>query len=133
MCNPAEFTVPVPLRCCWQDGNPGSLACGELANWLRSSSSGVTEGFFCYRHKLPDDEPIPASYVMNRVQITAEITLSGTSMAPSLAKREALERVTQAVESIGGAFSLHGITSRVARYAPPPRPGRRRTDAVGAQ
>lgn len=114
------FKVPVPVRCFEPTGSRQLPTCGELAGWTRPSTNGVPVGYFCHRHRQPGDEPIAGEHLENRVRLTVEITIAGTSWGMREARSEALERLRLAIEGVHGLISLHQITSTVGRSAPEP-------------
>lgn len=129
--NPAPdsgvFHVDIRPRCFATEGPDGFVVCGELAAWLRPSASGIPDGYYCDRHKVSGDEPIPDSYVITRVTLRLEVVFSGTSWRPGVAKAEALERARAAVERAGGVLNILQLSHQFGRYTPPPA----RREAIG--
>jgi hypothetical protein len=127
----AEFTYRPPIRCYEVIEEPRSMICGQLAYWLRPSHNFNQTGFFCFSHHRPTDLKIPDDVVFRRVHITAEIIFAGVSWMPPAAQREAFERLTDAVERVGGLVNLHAVTSQVGRRTPPAPPNGRRGGGPG--
>src|SRR5690242_274552 len=110
-----HFAVDIRPRCAFATLNPDGLPCGELAEWVRPTVNGFPQGYFCGQHRAESDEPIPDSYLVNRVSIRAEIVFSGVGFSGPAARAEAIERLRLAVEGARGVMNLIDATSTIGR------------------
>lgn len=113
------FTVAPPMRCFHTVDEFAKRICGARAHWTRSHPGRISPEYFCERHRVPGDEPLPLSLTFRRITIVAEIVLAGASGLQSQAQVEALERVELAVRGAGGLLNLHTVTSVIGRSRPP--------------
>lgn len=124
MADAAGFSVDTPRRCFgWVPGPAGHL-CGERALWMRPSRLGLAAEFFCDAHRREDCVPIAADAPFRRVTLMIEVLISGTSLLPTVAHKEAAERVLAALDRLGAVPNLVNITSAIGRLAPPPPAGK---------
>ncbi len=125
--SPAEHVPLVqhtPSLRCFQTREKDRYAiCGELAQWRRPGNHWFDDEYFCEAHRSPIDVPIAGELVVRRVKVTADIFLSGASMADPFARAEALKRLSDAVAVLGAVVDVTWIRSSVVRYAAPPVPG----------
>jgi len=85
---------------------------------MREAHGWNGRGYFCDKHKRPDDEPIPLERVYRRVQIVAEVLIAGASFVQGPAELDALARMTAAVESVGGIVGIQTVSSQIGRLVP---------------
>ena len=124
--SPAEH-VPLaahtpPLRCFWIEGKDRYAICGNRAAWRRPGLHWFDDAFFCDAHRSEIDMPIVGECVVRRLRISADVFLSGASMADPFARAEALGRLGHAVVAADGILELTWIQSSVVRYGTPPGP-----------
>jgi hypothetical protein len=131
MGNVSRFTVVPPLRCDFRASPSDPLPCGARAIGIRFATGQLPVAFRCAQHLGREDLPIPASYLCRRVTLHADVLFAGTSLGLTAAKTEAVARLEQAVERVGGLLNLHGADSDVGLYSPPVPPGRERVIGRG--
>ena len=119
MAEEREFTVEVKLRCFHREKNSGRiLVCGSPASWSRVGSTGRSE-FVCDAHRAPGDEPIAYAAHVPRLCVFVELVIAGTSWHPAHAKEEAVNRLVEAVQTVGGVVNLHSVLLTTGRYLRP--------------
>lgn len=117
-------TIEPPQRCYHRGELAGATVCGERAEWMREGPHWFVCGYFCARHRLPSDVPIPAVHVFRRVRVSVEVFFSGASMEAPAAHREAMARLEAAVQSAGGLLDVQGVRSVIAKSLPQTMRGR---------
>jgi hypothetical protein len=114
-----EFRVGVPIRCFHRDKIFGRMeVCGSVARWQRPGATSRHE-FFCDAHRRPGDEPIAFAAHVPRLSVVIELVVAGTSWHAGHARQEAVERLVQAVEAVGGCVNLHSVLFQTGRYLRP--------------
>jgi hypothetical protein len=117
----ARFAICPPIRCCASTPNGVRLVCGEGAYYQSPPIPGTLPAYHCAAHRTADDRPMDPAVIFRRVSVTVEVTFAGASQAPVAARAEALARLEQAVEGVGGLINLCAITDVLGRYEPPER------------
>jgi len=114
-----ELVAAVPIRCGapGNDRNPHGI-CGEAASWVRPCVAGVP-AYFCDVHRRSGDMPIAVAAIVRRISIVVEVCFNGTAPGRLEAEGEALARLHDAVAAVGGALSLHSVTSDIGRQGIP--------------
>jgi len=121
MSDEPEFRVAVPIRCFHRSKISTSMeVCGAEARWSRPGATGRAE-YFCDAHQRSGDEPIAFAAHVPRLSVVVELVVAGTSWHPAHARAEAVERLVQAVEAVGGCVNLHAVLFQTGRYLRPVR------------
>jgi hypothetical protein len=76
--------------------------------------------FWCDLHKERDATPIAGITIVRRVCVVAQIVLSSAVGTDQIARAEAVARLVAGIESAGGLFNLHVVTSQTGPWAVPP-------------
>ena len=113
MSDVAQFAVRPPLRCFYQYSTSQKSLCGAAACWFRPGPRFELTGFYCRAHHRIGDVPIPDDVLFRRVAVSLEILLSAAAGTDALARAEAVGRVEEGVERLGGLVNLHAVTSVV--------------------
>ena len=117
------FTVCPPFRCFGQPSHLRGEVCCRPAAWTRPTRLDVAPTFFCDRCKQPTDVPIVGDELFRRVTVTLDVMFASVSLLPAAAHTEAVARLDALLRPHGGVICLHGVTSQVGRYTPPPETG----------
>lgn len=124
-----EFTIMPPLRCAHVVENPDRNFCGAPAVYMRAASADEGFRFWCADHRETTDVPIAGELAIRVVTLNVEILFAGVVPFPRIAQLEALTRLTQAVEAVGGLVNLHGASSQLGRWTPPRPPDEENGDS----
>lgn len=123
------FTIMPPLRCSYVEETPDRNFCGAHARYMRAPSPDEGSRFVCAAHRGTNDVPIAGELAIRVVTLNVEVLFAGVVPSPRIALLEALMRLNQAVEGVGGLVNLHGATSQLGRWTPPQAPDEENGDS----
>lgn len=112
------FAVCPPLRCGFPVDPLNFAFCGELAYWQRPGGEFDPVRFFCQKHRLAGDEPIPEYTMFRRITLTIDVVFAGVTLRQREAELEAFGRLQALLEAHGGLVNLHQVRSDVGRRRP---------------
>jgi len=115
------FHVCAPLRCfCPCDHLGSQRPCGQLALHTRLDPGGRLE-YICAGHARPGDRVITYPTIGLRVSAQCQILFSGVTWASEAAIDEALGRLREAVNAVGGVLSVNVASATLGVYGAEPR------------
>lgn len=114
-----ELVAAVPIRCCAPQENLARPTCGDPARWLRPGAGLTIVGYFCDVHRESTDVAIADAAVVRRISIFAEVVFNATIARSPAGEHEALARLREAVDAVGGVVSLHSVCASVGRQPMP--------------
>src|SRR6185436_6633512 len=94
------------LRCFGQVVNRNGLPCGRRAYFMRDSKFPEDVSYFCDECRQPGDTPIAADAPFRRVTLNVEIHIAGASRIHGAAHAEAVARIEQILEGLGGMVTI---------------------------
>src|SRR5262249_6888561 len=114
------FRVALPIRCCELIESRALLTCSKPALWERPGPGFNRSTFYCNAHRRPIDFANDENVIVRRVCVTSQFTLTAVHVVDRLAEAEAIERINQAVQGVGGAFSPVNAMVLTGQYVPWP-------------
>ena len=112
------FRITPTLRCMALEDPGRGTVCGKRAEYTRPGIGVVAMHYFCTDHRTALDVLIPASAIILRIRLSATIDIAGVTLHRPAAHQEAVERLRQAVEAVGGRLDVLDVTSTIGRLAP---------------
>jgi len=124
--NVPEFSIQMPMRCYHLVGPSRLAVCGEIASWMRPAASSFDATYFCDRHHVAGDVPLPESYVFRRVNISAQLLIASAARSAIDAQVEAIAKLDQALAAAGAVPDWLRVWSTLGRFTarPPAGPAR---------